>query len=113
MARAKKDPYKFLPPYLKWCAENPVIRIPHDEMTTKDRRLEKEYIVKAGEPDQICVNYYESIKGDQDAILKMVENVSKKHSEHLRKNSADERGEDGKKIADIFEMVAKAKRNIG
>ncbi len=78
----------------------------------KDRKKLAEYTVTTGEPDVVCRSYFETIRGDDKGIAELFKDISRKFSEHARRNALDERSEDNKKISDIYEMITKAKRKV-
>ena len=106
--RAKKPAaHDFMPDWLSWAADHPLLNITEGEET--DEELAIPYR-KA--PSQLAQNTFEHYRGDPALVERLLFRVAKYHADHIKKRDASVATEEDEDIASLEEVMKAAMEGV-
>ena len=104
--RRTEDELAFMPGWLRWTADNPLLHVKLEDMGPKERKIERDYIAKHPCPSQFSQNLFNQYRGSTQRLEKLFLRVSNHWAASARKKANEIASEEDVAIADL--EVAKA-----
>jgi hypothetical protein len=104
--RQTADELAFMPRWLRWVSDHPLLHVAAEDMGAKERKIEREYLEEHPCPSQFSQNLFNQYRGSTVRLEKLFLRVSNHWAASARKKANELASEEDVAIADL--EVAKA-----